>query len=82
MRERLIPWRMTSLSSIPWCHGALMLRGLFLKDVTRWLEQAKIRFTPSVKLAGKTGYDHMFNFIIPKSQHQPERLLQALSDPT
>ena len=57
------------------------VESLFLEDVTRWLEQAKIRFTPSVKLSGKSGYDHMFHFIIPKSQHQPERLLQALSNP-
>ena len=57
------------------------VESLFLEDVGKWLDLAKVRYTPSVKLPGKSGYDHMFNFIIPKSQDQPERIVQALSSP-
>ena len=57
------------------------VESLFLEDVTRWLDLADIRYTPRIKLVGKSGYDHMFNFVIPKSRQQPERLLQALSNP-
>jgi UDP-N-acetylmuramoylalanine-D-glutamate ligase len=54
---------------------------LFVEDVTNWLELSEIRYTPNVKFTGKSGYDHMFNFVIPKSRKQPERIVQALSNP-
>ncbi len=57
------------------------VESLFLEDVTKWLDHKGIRYTPHIKLTGKSSYDHMFNFVIPKSRKQPERLLQALSNP-
>ena len=41
-----------------------------------------IRYTPKVKFMGKTGYDHLFDFVIPKSRKQPERILHAISRPS
>lgn len=57
------------------------VKSLFLEDVTQWLDQANIRYMPNVKFVGKTGYDYMFNFAIPKSREQPERLVQTLPNP-
>ena len=54
---------------------------LFLEDVTDWLELSEIRYTPNIKFTGKSGYDHMFNFVIPKSRIQPERIVQAVTNP-
>jgi hypothetical protein len=54
---------------------------LFMEDVTQWLDTKDIRYTPKIKLSGKSGYDHLFDFVIPKSKKQPERILQALSNP-
>jgi len=54
---------------------------LFVEDVTNWLELADVRYTPNVKFTGKSGYDHMFDFVIPKSRKEPERIVQALSNP-
>ena len=54
---------------------------LFVEDVSNWLDLANIRYTPKVKLAGKSGYDHMFDFVIPKSREQSERIVQAISNP-
>lgn len=54
---------------------------LFVEDVTMWLDMADVRFTPRVKFAGKSGYDHMFDFVIPRSRRQPERLVQAINNP-
>lgn len=54
---------------------------LFYEDMTEWMELADIRFTPKVKFTGKSGYDHMFDFVIPKSRKQPERIVQAVSNP-
>lgn len=55
---------------------------LFYEDVVAWLDLSDIRFTPKVKFTGKTGYDHLFDFVIPKSRKQPERILQAVNRPT
>nr|WP_211306832.1 DUF1829 domain-containing protein [Acidiferrobacter thiooxydans] len=54
---------------------------LFYEDVTQWLDLADIRYTPKVKFTGKSGYDHMFDFVIPRSRQQPERVVQAISNP-
>ena len=54
---------------------------LFYEDVIQWLDLADIRYTPKVKFTGKSGYDHLFDIIIPKSRSQPERIVQAISSP-
>jgi len=58
-----------------------MVASLFYEDVVSWLDLYDIRYTPKVKFTGKTGYDHLFDFVIPKSRHQPERILQAINRP-
>jgi hypothetical protein len=35
-----------------------------------------------VKLAGRSGYDHAIDFLIPRSTEAPERLVQAINAPT
>lgn len=55
---------------------------LFYEDVVQWLDLSDIRYSPRVKFAGKTGYDHMFDFVIPKSRVQPERVLRAIGRPS
>ena len=54
---------------------------LFLEDVAAWLDECDIRYTPEVTFKGKSGYDHRFNFVIPKSRNQPERLLRTVNRP-
>lgn len=54
---------------------------LFLEDVEAWLNKNDIRYSPRVKFAGKSGYDHHFDFIIPKSRASPERILQTINNP-
>lgn len=58
-----------------------MVASLFSEDVTSWLDLAEIRYSPKIKFTGKTGYDHMFDFVIPKSKQKPERIIQALNNP-
>jgi hypothetical protein len=36
---------------------------------------------PKVKFTGKSGYDHLFDFAIPKSKTHPERILRAINRP-
>jgi hypothetical protein len=37
---------------------------------------------PKAKFSGASGYDRLFDFAIPKSRRQPERILQATNRPT
>ena len=58
-----------------------MVSSLFYEDVVAWLDVHDIRYTPQVKFTGKTGYDHLFDFVIPKSRQQPERIIQTINRP-
>jgi hypothetical protein len=59
-----------------------MVASLFYEDVVTWLDVHDIRYTPKVKFTGKTGYDHLFDFVIPKSRRQPERIIQTINRPS
>jgi len=54
---------------------------LFYQDVIEWLDLSEIRYTHGVKFTGKSGYDHRFDFVIPKSKTQPERVLRTINRP-
>jgi hypothetical protein len=58
-----------------------MVASLFYEDVVAWLDVHDVRYTPKVKFTGKTGYDHLFDFVIPKSRRQPERIIQTINRP-
>jgi hypothetical protein len=60
-----------------------VVESLFFEDVIAWLEANDIRFTPKVKFTGTSWFDHLFDFVIPKSpRKQPERIVQAINRPT
>jgi hypothetical protein len=60
-----------------------VVENLFLVDVIAWLDANDIRYTPKVKFTGISGFDHLFDFVIPKSAgKQPERIVQAINRPT
>jgi hypothetical protein len=59
-----------------------MVASLFYEDVVSWLDLHEVRYTPKVKFTGKTGYDHLFDFVIPKSRRQPERIVQTINRPS
>lgn len=58
-----------------------MTANLFYEDVVAWLDAHEIRYTSNVKFTGHSGFDHLFDFIIPRSRAQPERILKAISSP-
>ncbi len=59
-----------------------MVTSLFYEDVVAWLDLHEVRYTPKVTFTGKSGYDHLFDLVIPKSRRQPERILQAINRPS
>jgi Domain of unknown function DUF1828/Domain of unknown function DUF1829 len=53
----------------------------FWEDVREFLDQREVRYSPRVKLAGRSGYDHAIDFLIPRSARAPERIVQAINAP-
>jgi uncharacterized protein DUF1829/uncharacterized protein DUF1828 len=59
-----------------------IVESLFFEDVVAWLDGNEVRYTPKVKFTGTSGFDHLFDFVIPKSRKQSERIIQAINRPT
>lgn len=53
---------------------------LFLQDVESFLKENNIRYMKNIKFAGKSGFDHAYDFAIPQSQLAPERLLKTVNN--
>lgn len=58
-----------------------IVKSLFYEDVVAWLDLSDIRYTPKIKFTGISGYDHLFDFVIPKSRREPERIIRAINRP-
>jgi len=54
---------------------------LFLEDVIKWFDENEVRYVPNVKFTGASGYDHFYDFAIPKSRENPERYVRAINRP-
>jgi len=54
----------------------------FYEDVVSWLDLNEIRYTPKVKFTGTSGFDHLFDFVIPKSRQYPERIVKTINRPS
>lgn len=59
-----------------------LIKSLFFEDVVSWLDLNDVRYTQKVKFSGKSGYDHVFDFVIPKSKQQPERIIRTINRPS
>jgi len=51
----------------------------FWEDVRAFLDQHDVRYSARVKIAGRSGFDHGIDFLIPKSRTRPERFVQAIN---
>jgi hypothetical protein len=57
------------------------VESFFLEDVTNFLQQNSIRFSPNIILQGKSSFQHKFDFLIPASDKAPERIIKAVASP-
>lgn len=55
---------------------------VFADDVLRWLDTRAIRYVPRLILAGRSRLDHQFDFVIPKSTSNPERVGRIINNPS
>jgi hypothetical protein len=58
-----------------------LVASIFLEDIIGWFDLNEIRYFSNFNLIGKSGYNHHFNFVIPKSATQPDRLIRAINKP-
>lgn len=54
---------------------------IFWDDVEAFLNEHQVRYSSRVKLAGRSGFDHAIDFLIPKSPARPERFVHAIARP-
>lgn len=54
---------------------------LFYEDATAWLDSIGARYSPKIIFKGKSGYNHSFLGVIPKSSTAPERIIHAINRP-
>lgn len=54
----------------------------FTEDVSQWLDEKAIRFSPQVAFSGKSTLSHHYDFLIPKSKQSPEHLLKVMNTPS
>jgi hypothetical protein len=55
---------------------------LFKEDVAKFLEANAVPVFPDFKLSGRSGFDHKFDFGLPKTPRKPQRVLQAINNLT
>jgi hypothetical protein len=54
----------------------------FVEDVNEFLKYHDVRFSRNVKLQGKSGFEHKFDFLISGGNNIPERHLRVISRPS
>lgn len=62
--------------------GQARVATFFWEDVKAYLDIHDVRYVDRVKIAGRTGFDHTIDFVIPRSVGRPERFIQTINTPT
>lgn len=53
----------------------------FFEDVEKYFDDNDIRYTPNVQFVGRSNFPHQFDFSIPKTKINPERIIKLLNTP-
>jgi hypothetical protein len=61
--------------------AASKTQSFFLEDISGWFIKSNIRFFEDFKLTGKTGFTYPFDFAIPRSPKEPDRLIKTMPTP-
>lgn len=54
---------------------------LFVEDVKSFFDEQGIRYKRREKIPGRSGYNHVIDFLIPKSNGHPDRIVKAVNYP-
>ncbi len=81
MRKHDLVQAMLAVNDL-FCLAVPMVTSLFFEDVEAWMDAADIRYVSGARFTGKSGFDHHFDFVIPKSRLRPERFVETVNVPT
>ncbi len=59
--------------------GQAQILQFFEEDVARFLEESGVPTVRNIKLPGRSGFDHLFNFVVPAQGLRRETVLQAVN---
>ena len=82
LRKHNLVQAMLAVNDIFYVVQPASVTNLFYEDVVSWFEASEVRYTPNVKFTGISGYDHVFEFVIPKSSERPERIVRSINRPS
>lgn len=54
----------------------------FLDDVNEYFAQNEIYVSENITITGQTGFNHLYDFLLPRSQKRPERFCTIVNHPT
>lgn len=57
------------------------VKNLFYEDVENYFMKNKIFASKDIKVSGKSGYNHTYNYMISQSENHPERFCNIISNP-
>ena len=57
------------------------VQSLFKEDVEMYFKANDIYYSKDIKIAGRSGYDHNFDFLVSASRTKPERLIKTVNTP-
>ncbi|NNM84480.1 MAG: DUF1829 domain-containing protein [Phycisphaerales bacterium] len=81
MRKHDLVQAMLAVNDL-FCLAMPMVLSLFFEDVIAWMDSKNIRYVTGAKFTGKSGFDHHFDFVIPKSKSRPERFVETVNAPS
>lgn len=57
------------------------VQSLFKEDVEMYFKANDIYYSKDIKIAGRSGYDHNFDFLVSATRTKPERLIKTVNTP-
>lgn len=54
----------------------------FLDDVNEYFAQNEIYVSENITITGQTGFNHLYDFLLPRSKQKPERFCSIVNHPT
>jgi len=58
------------------------VEAVFWEDVQMLLEENEVEYERRVSFVGRSGYEHRFDFVVPRSNGRPMRLVEAIDGPS
>lgn len=55
---------------------------IFTDEIKEFFDKQNVLYTPDVSFQGHTGYNHKFDFVVPKSKTKKETIIKTINNPS